>query len=123
MRDKNSTLYRTDNYPKDHLGMKYGEYLESHMVPEWREYYVSYGKLKKILKVLTTKLLSKTPAEWTIGVSLSTPAPTNAAVSCGDDPPGHCGRFSIPVKSGPCFPFKTPRHPEQRNPTLLHVVH
>jgi hypothetical protein len=29
--------------------------------------------------VLTTQLLTKPPAEWNIGVSLSTPAPTNAA--------------------------------------------
>ena len=49
------------------------------MVPEWREHYVSYNRLKKILKVLSTQHLNKPPDEWTIGVSLSTPAPTNAA--------------------------------------------
>lgn len=59
--------------------MKYGEYLETHMVKEWEEYYVSYKKLKKILKILSAQLLTKPPTEWTIGVSLSTPAPTNAA--------------------------------------------
>jgi hypothetical protein len=59
--------------------MKYGEYLETNMVKEWEDNYVSYKKLKKILKILSAQLLTKPPTEWTIGVSLSTPAPTNAA--------------------------------------------
>jgi len=49
------------------------------MIPEWRESYMSYKKLKKILKILSEKFINKPPAEWDIGVSLSTPAPTNAA--------------------------------------------
>ena len=59
--------------------VKYGKYLEDNMVPGWEKQYVSYERLKKILKVLKEKLLTKPPAEWDIGVSLSTPAPTNAA--------------------------------------------
>jgi len=59
--------------------MKYGLYLEENTNPEWSEFYVSYKRLKKILKVLAAQLLTKPPAEWNIGVSLSTPAPTNAA--------------------------------------------
>ena len=68
--------------------MKYGEYLETHMVKEWEEYYVSYKKLKKILKILSAQLLTKPPTEWTIGVSLSTPAPTNAAAMPADGDSG-----------------------------------
>lgn len=59
--------------------MKYGAYLEEQMVQEWREHYMSYKQLKKILNILSQKYINKPPPEWDIGVSLSTPAPTNAA--------------------------------------------
>jgi SPX domain protein involved in polyphosphate accumulation len=59
--------------------MKYGAYLEEQMIPEWKDYYMSYKQLKKILSVLSQKYINKPPEEWDTGVSLSTPAPTNAA--------------------------------------------
>eukprot|EP00614_Pseudopedinella_elastica_P010020 CAMPEP_0172590006 /NCGR_PEP_ID=MMETSP1068-20121228/8496_1 /TAXON_ID=35684 /ORGANISM="Pseudopedinella elastica, Strain CCMP716" /LENGTH=804 /DNA_ID=CAMNT_0013385687 /DNA_START=190 /DNA_END=2604 /DNA_ORIENTATION=- len=60
--------------------MKYGQYLEENMTPEWVQHYMSYKELKKILKVLEEQMIAKPPSDgWTSGVSLSTPAPTNAA--------------------------------------------
>lgn len=44
--------------------MKYGVYLEENMVAEWKEYYMSYKRLKKILKrVAEQKLTKETGAE------------------------------------------------------------
>jgi hypothetical protein len=49
------------------------------MVPEWRESYMSYNKLKDMLEIIISQMVTKAPAEWNIGVSLTTHAPTNAA--------------------------------------------
>ena len=59
--------------------MKFGLYILDNMVPEWTEKYIQYKKLKKIIKILKQQMLTGPPAEWDVGVSLSTPAPTNAA--------------------------------------------
>lgn len=59
--------------------MKYGAYLEDQMLPEWKESYMSYKQLKKILKALGDQHLTRGPAEWNMGVSLTTHSATNAA--------------------------------------------
>ena len=60
--------------------VKFGKHLEEEGVPEWKDQYVNYKKLKKLIKKLHRLMLADpTRAPTTIGVSLSTPAPTNAA--------------------------------------------
>ena len=59
--------------------MRFGQHLLKNVVPEWAGKYVQYEELKKIIKILKQQMLTGPPAEWDVGVSLSTPAPTNAA--------------------------------------------
>ena len=60
--------------------MKYGAYLEEQMLPEWKESYMSYKQLKKILKALGAQHLTRGPAEWNMGVSLTTHSATNVTI-------------------------------------------
>lgn len=63
---------------QERAGMKFGKYLEANKEPAWAEYYLQYGKLKHIIKDLQAKNL-QSPGPDTKNVSLSVPAPTNAA--------------------------------------------
>ncbi len=58
--------------------MKFGKYLLENQTPEWKEMYIDYEKLKKLIKKLSALQLSS-PLEGGKGTSLSIPRPTNAA--------------------------------------------
>lgn len=38
--------------------MKYGEFLQSQIVPEWKDYYLDYEKLKNIIKILEEQFVT-----------------------------------------------------------------
>jgi len=60
--------------------MKFGLYLDVNKDPEWAEYYIDYHALKKIIGDLEhAHIMSPGPNPQRI-LSLSVPAPTNAAV-------------------------------------------
>lgn len=59
--------------------MKFGEYLSTNAVPEWRGKYLDYNKLKKLITLLEEKHLNTGNQSTGIGTSLSVPKPTNAA--------------------------------------------
>jgi hypothetical protein len=75
--------------------MKYGEYLISQQLPEWREHYLNYDRLKKMIKdmeaaqmpvtdgatgnIITMKIPEFCFIICFLATSLSIPRPTNAA--------------------------------------------
>ncbi len=78
--------------------MKYGEYLISQQIPEWRDQYLNYDRLKKMIKDMEATHLSfptdgatgiqnecaifnykENESSFATATSLSIPRPTNAA--------------------------------------------
>ena len=63
--------------------MKFGEYLSNNVHEEWKEMYLNYDRLKKMIKVLQAKfkLANKDPDSIlpSGSTSLSVPRPTDAA--------------------------------------------
>lgn len=63
--------------------MKFGLYLQDHIVPEWEQYYIQYDELKRMIRVLAdveSKTMASSPTLGKIGFSsLTVPPPTNAA--------------------------------------------
>ena len=59
--------------------MKFGEYLREQLNPEWKEMYMDYDRLKKLIKLLEEVHLGAPRSFNTFGTSLSVPVPTNAA--------------------------------------------
>lgn len=59
--------------------MKFGEYLRSQKTDEWKDFYLDYDQLKKMIKQLEQAHLMVPQSSISGGTSLSIPRPTNAA--------------------------------------------
>lgn len=63
--------------------MKFGLYLQDHIVPEWETFYIQYDELKRMIRILAdveSKSMASSPTLGKIGFSsLTVPPPTNAA--------------------------------------------
>lgn len=58
--------------------MKFGKYLLENQTEEWKQMYIDYDKLKKLIKILAGLQLTS-PQDGSKGTSLSVAMPTNAA--------------------------------------------
>jgi hypothetical protein len=59
--------------------MKFGQHLLSQRHPGWEDKYMHYKLLKKVIKALASRSAADQPSAASIGISLSSPAPTTAA--------------------------------------------
>eukprot|EP00624_Nannochloropsis_granulata_P006383 evm.model.NODE_47213_length_8085_cov_26.603340.1 len=72
--------------------MKFGLYLRENVVEEWKQYYLHYDKLKRMIRILAeveSKAMAPEPTlTGKVGFSLTVPPPTNAAAQ----PLGRAGK-------------------------------
>jgi len=80
--------------------MKFGLYLRENVVEEWKQYYLQYDKLKRMIRILAeveSKAMAPEPTlTGKIGFSLTVPPPTNAAAQ----PLGRAGKGGGGVMDG-----------------------
>ena len=65
--------------------MKFGQHLIDNKVPEWKEMYLDYGKLKSIIKAIEANRVAETVSSEK-GTSLSVPKATNATGTLATEP-------------------------------------
>ena len=79
--------------------MKFGLYLQDNVVEEWKQYYLQYDRLKRMIRVLAeveSKSLAPEPTlTGKIGFSLTVPPPTNAAAQPLSRPGGVGGVMDL----------------------------
>lgn len=80
--------------------MKFGLYLRENVVEEWKQYYLQYDKLKRMIRILAeveSKAMAPEPTlTGKVGFSLTVPPPTNAAAQ----PLGRAGKGMGGVMDG-----------------------
>lgn len=74
--------------------MKFGDHLIDNKVPEWKEMYLDYDRLKKIIKAIEAKRMPNTVTSEK-GTSLSIPKPTSSTGTPADNDYGQEDFFAL----------------------------